>query len=128
MKVDYQRIGAFIIILFGVAVGWHHLKQALAVISMFKNNEPILSWVCIVSGPLSTLPAMVVALLKKRIGSYWLFAGSAVSLVAFIALTRTLIVTPFLLRITLPMIVLGYALLVSERKTGKPIASALVKN
>src|SRR5205085_905376 len=48
-------------------------------IFLFKNGEPITSWMAIISGPLSTLPADFLSAFKPKLGGYWLIAGSLVS-------------------------------------------------
>jgi hypothetical protein len=90
----------------GLTIGWYHLRLALKSIFVFKNNEPLASWLCMISGPLSTLPATVLSIFKRKIGGYWLIIGGTVSFITFLILRPTDPVA-FGEKISLPMIVLG---------------------
>src|SRR5262249_24263259 len=46
----------------------------------FRESEPLTSWVIVLAGPASTLPATLLAIRSRRWGAAWLIAGVAVSL------------------------------------------------
>src|SRR4029453_7786577 len=96
-------------VLAGIALGVWHLNLALQAIFVFRADEPIFSWIAILTGPASTLPAALVAFFAKRIGGYWLVGGGLLSFLVFAigehGTTENLF--PFLSRISLPMMSIG---------------------
>jgi hypothetical protein len=69
----------------GIILGvWHHQIAGHA-LWVFRNDEPVSSWVTILAGPLSTLPATLLAGLRRQWGAYWLIAGGLISLGAVLA-------------------------------------------
>jgi len=102
--------------LVALGVGWYYLRIGMKAIFVFRNNEPLASWVGIIAGPLSILPATLLALFKRKLGGYWLIAGGLISFCAFLFLSNdvSLKEVPFLalamkvaLLILLPMLGLG---------------------
>jgi hypothetical protein len=69
------------ILLFALAfgIGVFHFFQGFMSIFVFKENEPLLSWVRMLSGPISTLPATITAIFDRRLGGYWLISGGELS-------------------------------------------------
>ena len=61
-------------------VGCIHFDIGLRAIFVFRNNEPLTSWIALIAGPFSTLPATFLALFKRRFGGYWLIAGGLITL------------------------------------------------
>ena len=108
----------FIAVCAAIALGVWHANLALQAILVFRAGEPIVSWIAILTGPASTLPAALVAVVAKRGGGYWLVGGGILSFLVFAIGERgaTENLFPFLSRISLPMIVIG-AVLVYLPKT-----------
>jgi hypothetical protein len=116
---------AFLIIAFCVAIalGIWHLTLALQAIFVFRAGEPIVSWIAILCGPASTLPAALLAIFSRRAGAYWLIGGGIISFLVFaigegVASDNLL---PFLSRISIPMVVMG-AILVYLRAAPPKLA------
>ena len=71
-----------ILLVIGVWVGWNQLWIATKAIFVFRNDEPALSWVFVLSGPLSVLPASFLAVFEPKYGVPWLVLGSLISSIA----------------------------------------------
>lgn len=99
-----------------IVLGVWHLDLALHAIFVFRSSEPLTSWIAILAGPASTLPAAVLALLSNR-GGYWRIGGAVLSFVVFAigerGITENLF--PFLLRISVPMLFAGACVLYLPR-------------
>jgi hypothetical protein len=106
------------ILLFALAfgIGVFHLFQGFMSIFVFKENEPILSWVCMLSGPVSTLPATITAIFNRKLGGYWLISGGVLSGILFIWWTSIVQSWFYILIVTAPMIFLGAAFLRLPKK------------
>lgn len=63
----------------GVVVGWLHLEAWVKPIFTARGDEPLGYWVYICAGPLSTLPAVGLALFNRIAAAWWLLAGAFVS-------------------------------------------------
>ena len=100
------------ILLVGAGVGWWHARNALTAVMVFRQGEPATSWITVLFGPFSTLPALVASLFSRKVGGYWLIVGSLISLMAFV-IESTENVLPFFLTVTLPMLALGGGLLLT---------------
>ena len=74
-----KRSLRYILLLAGIFLGCGHLWLALKAMFVFRNDEPTSTWYFIIVGPLSTLPAVVVACLWPKIGGGWLIFGSVLS-------------------------------------------------
>src|SRR5258708_28105946 len=48
---------------------------------VFRNGEPLSSWLTVICGPLSTLPAVIWSIPRPKTGAYWLIAGGIIALV-----------------------------------------------
>jgi hypothetical protein len=109
----------------GIALGVWHLRLASQAISVFGSGEPLTSWIAMLCGPVSTLPAVVLSLFRRRTGGGWLVAGSLVSLVAFVLgegrLTEDLF--PFLWSIATPMLLIGVAMIILTCKEVDPCSA-----
>lgn len=97
----------------GVALGVWHLRLATQAVVVFAASEPLSSWVSILGGPASTLPAVLLAVFWRRGGGAWLVTGSAVSCLALLVTEggATEALFPFLWMIGLPMLLVGAMLL-----------------
>ena len=106
-----------VIVAAAITLGVWHLNLALQAIFVFRSGEPLTSWIAIMAGPASTLPAAVLALLSNRGGGYWLIGGAVLSFVVFAIGERGITenVFPFLLRISVPMILAGACVLYLPR-------------
>jgi hypothetical protein len=103
--------------------------MGMKAIFVFRNNEPLASWVAIIAGPLSTLPAVFLALFKRKLAGYWLIVGGLISFVA-ILLVQTdgdflSISARVALMILLPMLGLGavFLLLQKNKESNMPVHS-----
>ena len=70
-------------------MGCAHLWLALKAMFVFRSDEPASTWHFIVSGPLSTLPAVIVSYFWPKIGGTWLIVGSVLSFLFAIASMQT---------------------------------------
>lgn len=113
MKRDLFKITLYIT----VALGCWHLWIAAHALFVFRENESIAAWFAVILGPLSTLPASLIAARNAAFGGGWIAAGGLLSLSAF-ALTESTSVNDlfgFALRVSLPMLVFGPLLLLFSR-------------
>src|SRR5438105_11513401 len=79
------RLALAVVVSLGIAVGlWHQFIGGRSLFT-FRNNEPLSSFVIIFAGPLSTLPATLLAIFRPAWGATWLIGGGFLSLVAFVA-------------------------------------------
>lgn len=88
----------------GIVIGLKHLRLGLMAIFVFKNNEPLSSWIFIICGPISTLPAVITSLFNKEFAGYWLVSGGFLSFAAMLFERETMMI-----RISAPMILIGVA-------------------
>lgn len=92
-------------------VGIVHFGLALKAIFVFRNNEPISMWILVSAGPLSTLPASILAIFKPKAGGIWLICGAIISIIALVlnqnAVQDYASILWFLVRYTAPMLLLG---------------------
>ena len=61
-----ERFLKYILLLAGIVLGCAHLWLALKAMFVFRNDEPSSTWNFIISGPLSTLPAVIVSYFCQR--------------------------------------------------------------
>jgi hypothetical protein len=114
-----KRILVVVVTIAGMVLGLWHLWFAAQAIFVFRSGEPWTSWVFMLSGPVSTLPAVLLSLFLRRAAGYWLIAGSLVSLGVFVVgdTGASEYFLPFFRMTTAPMCLLGVAmLLLSSRK------------
>ncbi|MEO8306259.1 MAG: hypothetical protein ABI724_19270 [Betaproteobacteria bacterium] len=106
---DYMNPFFLIAVCVSVLLGIWHLNIALQAMFLFRSGEPLMSWIAILVGPASTLPAAILALWSSRGGGYWLVAGGVISLMVFAIGERGGLenILPFVLRISMPMILSG---------------------
>jgi hypothetical protein len=106
-----------IVSLIAVVLGLWHGQLAMQAIFVFREGEPIASWLAIFLGPATTLIASVLAIFMRKPGGIWLIAGGLVSFLVFLIGEGTFneYVMPFLFRISLPMIGVGLAFLWCQR-------------
>ena len=116
MNESDRKVTSILLFILAFCIGLFHFFQGFISIFVFKENEPILSWVCILSGPISTLPATIATMFHKKIGGYWLISGGIITGLSFIWLTKTLESLIFIFIITVPMVLLGPAFLKLYRK------------
>jgi len=103
--------------LVAIGVGVIHLRMALRAVFVFREGEPIWSWVIILAGPGSTLFAALLGWFRPQIGGIWLLAGSVISLLALTFLEGgvTANVVQLVWRIAGPMAAIGLAFLLLNR-------------
>ncbi len=111
------------LIVIGAFIGLWHFRLAMRAVLVFRHDESVLSWVAILSGPLSTLPAIIVSVINRKLGSSWLIIGSLVSLLAMVLGENFKMerVIPFFYMFSTPMIILGIGfIIVSYKKINNP--------
>jgi len=86
---DIECFLRYILLLAGILLGCTHLWLALKAMFVFRNDEPSSTWNFIMSGPLSTLPAVIVSYFWPTIGGTWLIFGSVLSFLFAIASMQT---------------------------------------
>jgi hypothetical protein len=96
-----------------IGLGVWHLNLALQAILVFRSDEPLFSWIAILTGPACTLPAALLSVFAKQAGGYWLVASGVFSFLMFAigehGATENLL--PFLSRISVPMTLTGAILI-----------------
>jgi hypothetical protein len=110
MNQKMKKIITGIIFIIAFAVGLFHLRLGLTAIFVFKNNEPLSSWICIISGPVSTLPATITAIFNKKLAGFWLVLGGILSFAAILP-DREHMLTALVI-FAVPMILIGVAFIV----------------
>lgn len=115
-----QRILSYGVLIIGILVGISHLKVGVKTMFVFGVNEPVLAWMFVLSGPLSTLPAVIVAFFWPKIGGIWLISGSIVSIIAITILGINKgdfeDIMWYFISYSTPMLVLGIASLLMKGK------------
>lgn len=116
-----QRVIKYSLLVIGIIVGSIHLRMGLKTMFVFSNNEPISTWFFVLSGPLSTLPAVVVSFLWPRVGGTWLIFGSIFSLIAFMVGTMrdTQSIMWYFINYSAPMFMLGLAAFLQHKVSTK---------
>lgn len=107
MDQKMKKIITGIIFIIAFAVGLFHLRLGLTAIFVFKNNEPLSSWICIISGPVSTLPATITAIFNKKLAGLWLVLGGILSFAAILPNREYMLSA--LVTIAVPMVLIGLA-------------------
>ncbi len=119
-----QRALTYSLLFIGVLTGIFHLRFAAEGWFISRNDEPLSFWIFLISGPLSTLPAVIISFFWRKIGGTWLICGSLLSLLAWIvAIGAKRDLEHFMsifLSYTVPMLVLGLVALL--RDYFKPVA------
>jgi len=102
-----------IAICLAIGLGVWHFNLALQAVLVFRSDEPIFSWIAIVTGPACTLPAALLSVFAKQVGGYWLVASGIFSFLMFAVgehgATENLF--PFVSRISVPMTLVGAILI-----------------
>lgn len=99
----------YVATIIGFVIGLWHLYLAQKAIFLFKEGEHWTSWAYMLCGPLSTLPAMVISLFKRKFAGIWLILGSIVSTFIFIVGEKgaTEYLFSMAVMFALPMLILG---------------------
>lgn len=107
------------ICVFGILLGLWHLQLAMQAVFVFREGEPIASWLAIALGPAITLVLGILAIFLRRVGGIALIACGIASLISFVVGDEPSRehVTSFLVQISLPMVVIGIAFLVLSKVT-----------
>jgi len=106
----------------GLVVGVWHLWLAGQAIFVFSSGEPWSSWVAMLLGPVSTLPAVATSLFRRRAAGYWLITAGLISFGAFLVgedgVTENLL--SFLWMLTGPMLVIGIVMILLAPRLHQP--------
>jgi hypothetical protein len=101
----------------GIAVAAWQTSVAMEAIFVFRNNEPVTSWLAVGLGPLLTLLGCILALFHRLAGGITVIAGGLLSAIAFLigegGVTEYL--PPYLLKFTAPILIVGAVLLLLSR-------------
>jgi hypothetical protein len=120
MVIILRKIGMLIILTLSLLIGIWHFGFALKALFVFRQNESLILWIIILTGPLSTLPATIISFFWSRFGGIWLVCGGLVSFFAsfFIEISDKLdYVIQYFVKFIGPMILLGsLAIIVRGRK------------
>ena len=106
-----------IVSIIALALGVWHAQIAIRAIFVFKENEPLTSWLAIALGPATTLLASLVSIFFRRVGGMWLMVSGIVAFTIFAIGEAgfSQYIVAFLVRISLPMIFVGAAFLGASR-------------
>lgn len=98
----------------GVAIGIWHFGLVLPAIFLFRADEPIASWLALLLGPFSTLPAVILALFKNRVGGLWLISGGIISFISMAIAEHFNVenLIPFFIMMSAPMLTVGCIFLI----------------
>jgi len=109
-------------ILVAFALGVWHLLLAGQAILVFRNNEPLTSWGAILLGPTLTIVGAIIATVRPKWGGYCLLFGACASFLIFLVEEgiHGEHWVPFLVRITIPMALVGTALLLGGMSKPQP--------
>ena len=77
VRVRIELLGVFAA---GAVLGIWHLGMGGRALFVFRSDEPFSSWVWVLSGPLSTLPAVALAIFSRRWSATWLITAGVISL------------------------------------------------
>lgn len=109
MKSTTINVIKYLYVIIGIVIGCWHLRIGMLAIFLFRENEQILSWLIVLSGPLLTLPSIIIGIKKLKIAALCLLCGSIVSLVIMI-ITEGFggeHILQFIIKITMPMLLLA---------------------
>lgn len=117
-----KRVALMTSCVLAVLLGLWHLQLAMQAVFVFRESEPVASWIAIVLGPAITLVLGILAMFLRRVGGIALIACGVVSLIVFAASDDPSRehVTSFLVQISLPMVAIGIAFLVLSKVTLRP--------
>ena len=101
----------YALIAVGLLLGIWHFKVAIKAMFVFRDNDPSSMWNFILTGPLSTLPAVIVSFLWPKIGGSWLLLGAVLSAVFAVIATLDQRLIWVILLYCAPMLILGLGLL-----------------
>lgn len=123
-KVWTSRVALLCVLGAGFALGvWHHFV-AVRSLWVFRDAEPLTSWLIILTGPFSTFPAILLSTFRRSWGAKWLIAGGTSSLCAVVmteivnggrATELVLAAFRYSVIVALPMALLGVSLLSLDR-------------
>jgi len=120
MVIILRKFGIFFILIISLLFGIWHFGFAIKALFVFRQNESLILWIIILTGPLSTLPATVISFFWFRVGGTWLICGGLVSFVASLFVEtsdRLNYIVQYFVEFIGPMIFLGsLAIFVRYRK------------
>ena len=116
MNLGHRATIAAIVVALMLAA-WH-LHLSMRAVFLFRNDESVWSWASILIGPVMSVFAALLALIRPKWAGYCLVAGGCGSFVAFAIRENGVAehLFPFLLKITIPMLVVGAALLLATSR------------
>ena len=109
-----KRLWSSAVVAIALMLGAYHLRLAMRALFVFREGEPLASWIAVLTGAASTMPAAILSIFKKKAAGMWLMATAVVSAVATVLSepsdTRGIVAVVGV--VTLPMIVLGLMLVI----------------
>jgi hypothetical protein len=116
-RIEPYRTIQILTVAIGLFIGAWHLLFAVDATFVFLDTEPWTSWVAIALGPCVTLPLVILSLFHTRTGAIALIVAAIAALGAFILANHQHFdaLRAFVLRVTLPVVVVGVVLLVVTR-------------
>ena len=118
MNTIKKNIGKNIFMAVGIAVGLWHFYVGTISIFVFKENEPLISWFIIASGPLVTLPATLLGIRFARVSATLLICGASLTeiLMTICEGLQGEHVLKYGIYISLPMYILAFWSLILNRQ------------
>jgi len=114
-----SRVALFAAVIVGLVVAGWHTTVAMQAMFVFRENEPLTSWLALVPAPLLTVIGCIVAVFQRLAGGITVIAGGLIAAVAFLVgeggITEH--VAPYLLTFTTPVVAIGVALILLGRST-----------
>ena len=105
-----------VLVVVGSAIGLWHLSLAFGAVFVFREGEPLSSWLFIISGPGATLVCVLVGAWRPLIGGIML-VGLAVASAIVLAIGVPIdVLLPAAEMIMLPMFLLGAAFIFLARR------------
>jgi hypothetical protein len=111
-RLGLRRITFALLMILGVAVGRQHALDSARALFTLPGSAPISAHLAVLSGPLLTLPAVLLALLSRQVASMLLLGGSLISVTSVTIAARQdskalAILWPYVDAVSLPMALLG---------------------
>ena len=114
-----NRVALFAAVILGLIVAIWHTTVAMQALFVFRENEPLSSWLALVSAPALTAVGCIVAIFHRLAGGLVVMSGGLIAAVAFLigegGLTEH--VAPYLLTFTAPVVVIAVVLILLSTHT-----------
>lgn len=112
----FSRAALITAVIAGLVVAGWHITMVMQAMFVFRENEPLTSWLAIVPVPLLTGIGCLVALVHSRASGAIVAAGALIAAAAFLVGGITEHVTPYLLTFTAPAVIVGAVLFLLRQR------------